>query len=176
MSIKDELSKELQDAIRSADRRRREAIREIETLVSRKRSEPGFLGAVDDDVYLDVMSSFAKKMDKAAAEYDGLGERGMEMAAKLRWEVDNVREVYLDGQGVVGHGDKEACPPHDTTYDLHVVKADGSTTDRRVTVTVTGICAVKPPGGLVPLPPSGVTITGTVNQPIQVITSVIIMP
>ncbi len=63
-------------------------IREIETQVSRKCAEPGFDGRVDDDLYVDVMSSFAKKMNKAADEYDGLGARGLDMAAKLRWEVD----------------------------------------------------------------------------------------
>jgi len=88
MSIKDELITELRDSMRSGDRRRREVIREIETQVSRKRAEPGFGGQIDDDLYRDVMGSFAKKMDKAASEYDGLGERGADMAAKLRWEVD----------------------------------------------------------------------------------------
>jgi uncharacterized protein YqeY len=88
MSIRDELSAELQDAIRSGDQRRREVVREIETLVARRRSEPGFDGAIDDDLYLGVMSAFAKKMEKAAGEYDGLGDRGADMAAKLRWEVE----------------------------------------------------------------------------------------
>jgi len=87
MSIKDELAAELRDAMRTGDRRRREVVREIETLISRKRSEPGFDGQVDDDLYREIMGSFAKKMDKAASEYEGLGERGVEMAAKLRWEV-----------------------------------------------------------------------------------------
>ncbi len=87
MSIKDELAAELRDAMRTGDRRRREVVREIETLISRKRSEPGFDGRVDDDLYREIMGSFAKKMDKAASEYEGLGERGVEMAAKLRWEV-----------------------------------------------------------------------------------------
>ncbi len=87
MTIKDELAAELRDAMRSGDRPRREVVREIETLVSRKRSEPGFAGHVDDDLYLEVMGAFAKKMDKAASEYDSLGERGVAMAAKLRWEV-----------------------------------------------------------------------------------------
>lgn len=87
MSIKDELTVELRDAMRSGDRRRREVVREIETLVSRRRSEPGFEGEVDDDLYRETMAGFAKKMDKAASEYEGLGERGVDMAAKLRWEV-----------------------------------------------------------------------------------------
>jgi uncharacterized protein YqeY len=90
MSLKDELTAELRDAMRTGDRRRREVIREIETQVSRRRAEPGFAGPIDDDVYLDVMSSFARRMEKAAGEYDGLGERGVDMAAKLRWEVDYI--------------------------------------------------------------------------------------
>jgi uncharacterized protein YqeY len=88
MSIQDELGTELRDAMREGDHRRREVIREIETLVSRRRSEPGFAGTVDDELYLSVISGFAKKMEKAAVEYDGLGERGVDMAAKLRWEVE----------------------------------------------------------------------------------------
>lgn len=90
MSIKEELASELKEAIREGDQRRRDVIREIETQVSRKRAEPGFAGEVDDGVYTEVISGFAKKMDKAAVEYEGLGERGEKMAAKLRWEVDYV--------------------------------------------------------------------------------------
>ena len=56
----------------------------------------------------------------------------------LRWDVENVREVYLDGGGVAGHGTREVCPSADTTYTLHVVLTDGSTTDRELTITVTG--------------------------------------
>ena len=88
MSIKDELAAELRDAMRSGDHRRREVVREIETLVARRRSEPGFQGSIDDDLYVGVMAAFAKKMEKAAGEYEGLGDRGADMAAKLRWEVE----------------------------------------------------------------------------------------
>jgi uncharacterized protein YqeY len=87
MTIKDELAAELKDAMKAGDHRRREVVREIETQVSRKRSEPGFTGEVGDDLYKGIMSSFSKKMDKAATEYEGFGERGADMAAKLRWEV-----------------------------------------------------------------------------------------
>lgn len=118
MTIKDELTAELHDAMRSGDQRRREVVREIETLVSRKRSEPGFAGEADDDLYLDIMSSFAKKMDKAAGEYEGLGDRGADMAAKLRWEVDylsrwlptkrseeDTRQIVRDAIGELGADD-----------------------------------------------------------------------
>jgi hypothetical protein len=55
----------------------------------------------------------------------------------LRWDVENVREVYLDDDGVAGHGTRGVCPPATTTYTLHVILTDGSSTDRELTITVT---------------------------------------
>jgi len=37
----------------------------------------------------------------------------------LRWDVDNVRAVALDGQGVVGHSSRQVCPCQQTTYTLN---------------------------------------------------------
>jgi hypothetical protein len=54
----------------------------------------------------------------------------------LHWDVDNVREVYLDGKGVVGHGEKQKCPTVTTTYTLKVVHLDGSVKEYHVTVEV----------------------------------------
>lgn len=88
MTIKEELTSELREAIKTGDARRRDAIRQIETEVSRVRSEPGFTGEVDDDTYRRVIGSYVKKMDKAREEYAGLGERGAVMADKLGFEVE----------------------------------------------------------------------------------------
>jgi len=52
----------------------------------------------------------------------------------LRWDVENVREVYLDGRGVVGHGTREVCPLETTTYTLRVVFYDGSTEEQSLTI------------------------------------------
>jgi hypothetical protein len=54
----------------------------------------------------------------------------------LRWDVENVRAVYLDGRGVVGHGTREVCPNDTTTYTLRVVFNDGSTEDQTLTITL----------------------------------------
>ena len=54
----------------------------------------------------------------------------------LRWEVENVREVYLDGAGVVGQGDLEVCPTATTSYELEVIQQDGQTAVSRVKVEV----------------------------------------
>ena len=88
MSIADELAAELKDAIKSRDAARRDAIRQIETEVAKAKAEPGFEGEADDDLYRKVVASYTKKMDKARGEYEAVGERGAEMAAKLAFEVD----------------------------------------------------------------------------------------
>jgi pSer/pThr/pTyr-binding forkhead associated (FHA) protein len=55
----------------------------------------------------------------------------------LRWDVEHVREVYLDGEGVAGHATRQVCPSTTRTYVLHVVLPDGAATDRELTISVT---------------------------------------
>ncbi len=55
----------------------------------------------------------------------------------LRWDVEFIREVYLDGQGVVGHSHRDVCPSTTTNYTLRIVHRDGSSEDRVLTVFVT---------------------------------------
>ena len=88
MSIREELASELKDAMRAKDGPRRDVIRQIETEVAVARSEPGFSGEVDDDLYRQVIGSYVKKMDKTRQEYLEVGERGAAMAAKLGYEVE----------------------------------------------------------------------------------------
>jgi uncharacterized protein YqeY len=88
MSIKEELGNELKDAMKAKDGRRRDVIRQIETEISMARSQPGFEGEVDDDLYRRVIGSYVKKMEKSREEYLDLGERGAAMADKLGFEVD----------------------------------------------------------------------------------------
>ena len=88
MSIEQELSDELKDALRAGDAKRKNAIRAIQTEAARAKSEPGFGGDTDDAFFEKIISSFVKKMDKSRREYEELGERGEEMAAKLGFEVE----------------------------------------------------------------------------------------
>ncbi len=87
MSIKSELAAELRDAMLSRDALRRDVIRQVETEVTRKVTEPGFEGEADDELYRAVIGSYVKKMSKARDEYARLGERGEAMAVKLGFEV-----------------------------------------------------------------------------------------
>ncbi len=88
MTIREEFARELKDAMKARDGRRRDVIRQIETEVATLKSAPGFSGEIDDAFYQKVIASYVKKMDKSREEYAGYGERGAAMAEKLAFEVD----------------------------------------------------------------------------------------
>jgi hypothetical protein len=59
------------------------------------------------------------------------------------WNVQNVQEVYFypDGEpwqdnGVTGEGSSKQCPNRTTTYNLRVVKPDGTVETRQITIYV----------------------------------------
>jgi uncharacterized protein YqeY len=87
MTIKKDLAQELQDAMRAQDGPRRDVIRQVETEIAVARSQPGFQGEIDDELYRTVIAAYVKKMDKARDEYLEIGERGAVMAEKLGYEV-----------------------------------------------------------------------------------------
>ena len=53
----------------------------------------------------------------------------------LRWDVENATAVYVDGDGVAGHGTRQVCPAQNQTYTLHVEAVHGGG-DRQVTILV----------------------------------------
>ncbi len=52
------------------------------------------------------------------------------------WTVTNIREVYFDGQGVTGQGQREACPTASRSYVLRVIYHDGSSRDFAIPVSI----------------------------------------
>ncbi len=72
----------------------------------------------------------------------------------LRWDIECVKGVYLDGQGVSGHEARDVAPGGTRTYTLRVNKNDGSFEDRQVTIVVNS--PVPPPP-----PPQRRNISGT---------------
>jgi hypothetical protein len=61
----------------------------------------------------------------------------------LRWDVEHANEVYLDGQGVVGHSSKQVCPKAAHTFVLHVAH-NGGPTEKKLTIHVNGSGAPNP--------------------------------
>lgn len=88
MTIQEELSAELKDAMKSGDALRRDAIRQVQTEVATAKSQPDFEGEVDDAFHEKVIGSYVKRMAKSRVEYAEMGERGRAMADKLAYEVE----------------------------------------------------------------------------------------
>ncbi|CAN5714666.1 hypothetical protein BH10CHL1_BH10CHL1_22410 [soil metagenome] len=55
----------------------------------------------------------------------------------LRWDVQGVREVYLDNEGIAGVSLRQVCPDRMRTYRLRVVHTDGTEETRDITINVT---------------------------------------
>ncbi len=53
----------------------------------------------------------------------------------LYWDVDGIESVYINGQGVVGHGSQQVCMQKATTYVM-IMNCGGQTQSRSVTVTI----------------------------------------
>ena len=84
--------------------------------------------------------------------------------ATLYWHVENVREVYLDGEGVSGpDGSRTVCPETTTTYTLRVIHLDDMVGLRQVTVQV--VPYPTPSSTLVPTPTETATPTPTPTVP-----------
>ena len=95
MALADDLSSALKDAMKSKDKPKLDAIRQIQTEIAKKKAEKG--EEVNDDLVLGVISSYVKKMIKAVEEYQSLGDRGQEMAEKIQFEIDFL-STYLPEQ------------------------------------------------------------------------------
>ena len=95
MALADDLSSALKEAMKAKDKPKLDAIRQIQTEIAKKKSEKG--EEVNDELVLGVISSYVKKMAKAVDEYKSLGEKGEEMANKIKFEIDFLT-TYLPEQ------------------------------------------------------------------------------
>lgn len=86
MAIIDDLSAALKEAMKSKEKTKLDAIRQVQTEVAKKKAEKG--EEATDELVLGVISSYVKKMNKAVEEYESLGDRGVEMAEKIKGEID----------------------------------------------------------------------------------------
>ena len=90
MTLVDDLSAALKEAMKAKDKPKLDAIRQVQTEIAKKKSEKG--EEATDELVLAVISSYVKKMTKAVEEYQTLGDRGAEMAEKIQFEIDFLSE------------------------------------------------------------------------------------
>ena len=84
MTLEGDLTNRLTQAIKGKDARTANVVRMLKTRLQERRTAKDFSGTIDDALVLDVIGAYRKLLQKAIAEYDKLGERGAEPAAKLR--------------------------------------------------------------------------------------------
>ena len=88
MSIQEQLVADQKTAMRSRDTSTLNAIRSVQAEVATAKSAPGFRGEVDDDLYEATIATYVKRITKARAEYDAMGDAGADQSAKLTFEID----------------------------------------------------------------------------------------
>ncbi len=87
MSLEQELTDRLTQAIKTKDAPTADVVRMIKTRLQERRTAKDFSGTINDAVVLEVIGAYRKLLQKAIAEYEKLGERGAEQAAKFRFEM-----------------------------------------------------------------------------------------
>ena len=87
MSLEQALTDRLTQAIKTKDAPTADVVRMIKTRLQERRTAKDFSGTINDAVVLEVIGAYRKLLQKAIAEYEKLGERGAEQAAKLRFEI-----------------------------------------------------------------------------------------
>ena len=55
----------------------------------------------------------------------------------LHWHVENVQELYIDGNETTGHIDQPVCPVATQTFTLRILHRDGHWEERTVTIEMT---------------------------------------
>lgn len=91
MSIEETLREDQKTAMKAGDKATLNVVRSVRSEVATAQSAPGFDGNADDELYLATISTYVKRITKAKAEYDRLGEHGAERSASIAFEL-----AYLD--------------------------------------------------------------------------------
>jgi len=63
----------------------------------------------------------------------------------LRWGVEYAAAVYLDGEGVIDHDERQVCPPSTTTYTLYATSGGGDAQDTATVTVIQAPTATPPP-------------------------------
>jgi len=86
-SIEEQLSGQLKDAMRSKDQRTLNVVRMLKTKHMERRTSAGFTGALDDALWLEVITAYAKQLKKAREEYAALGAKGVDQVTEMDFEI-----------------------------------------------------------------------------------------
>lgn len=90
--IASELNGRLKQAMKDRNQPELDVIRAIRTKIGEVKTSKGFSGTIDNALYLEIIAKYVKSMTKAREEYLKAGERGVDLAATLTFEIDYLSE------------------------------------------------------------------------------------
>ena len=93
MSIQDDLNTRMKDAMRARDKQLLGLIRMLKSKMGEKTTGTGFTGEVNDDLWIEVISSYAKSQKKALVQFEAADRAGAdEHIEQINWELAAVEE------------------------------------------------------------------------------------
>lgn len=90
MGLEADLNETLKQAMKDRDAATADVVRMLKTRIMERRTAKGAAGPIDDATVQDVIASYRKQLQKAVGEFEKVGERGAEPAARLRAEIQIV--------------------------------------------------------------------------------------
>ena len=88
MSIEERLREDQKTAMKAGDKATLNVVRSVRSEVATAQTAPGFDGEIDDEMYLATIATYFKRITKAQAEYEGLGDAGKDRAESIQFELD----------------------------------------------------------------------------------------
>ena len=85
-TIESKLNAAMKEAMKSKDKATLQTIRMVKSAMQNRLNEPKAPTEADDNLWLEVMASYVKKLDKSAEEYKKVGERGQEKIEEIEGE------------------------------------------------------------------------------------------
>jgi uncharacterized protein YqeY len=93
MPIQEDLNARMKDAMRARDKQLLGLIRMLKSKMGEKTTGTGFSGEVDDALWVDVISSYAKSQQKALVQFEAADRaRADEHIEQIKWELSAVEE------------------------------------------------------------------------------------
>jgi uncharacterized protein YqeY len=87
MSLEEQLTDTLKQAMKAKDQATADVVRMIKTKIMERRTAKGFSGTVDDALVLEVIAAYRKQLQKALEEFAKVGDKGVEHSDALVFEI-----------------------------------------------------------------------------------------
>jgi uncharacterized protein YqeY len=94
MTIEQQLTTKLKEAMRSKNKKEIAVLRMVKAQAGVAKVAPGFDGEAGDAFWLDMIARYVKQQKKAREEFKKVGEKGAEQVADIQFEIDYL-EPYL---------------------------------------------------------------------------------